>query len=191
MRGGFSALVAAVALVALLQSGCSGQPLTTREKGTLAGGVLPLAATLASPAIVSAWDTADRRRTFFHGHSFTAHPLACAVAVANWKMLMMAPGETARRIEAFWKEALLPWRDRAQVADVRIQGVIGAVELEATGGYLADVGRLLRQHCLEEGVLLRPLGSVLYALVPYCTSSQSLEQIAHAMSVAIDSVPPK
>ena len=54
---------------------------------TLAGGVLPLAVTLAAPSVVAAWDTADRSRTFFHGHSFTAHPLACAVAVANWKML--------------------------------------------------------------------------------------------------------
>src|SRR5262249_45715355 len=44
---------------------------------TLAGGVLPLAATLAAPHVVAAWDSTDPRRTFFHGHSFTAHPLAC------------------------------------------------------------------------------------------------------------------
>ncbi|HEV3145271.1 MAG TPA: aminotransferase class III-fold pyridoxal phosphate-dependent enzyme, partial [Gemmataceae bacterium] len=54
---------------------------------TLAGGLLPLAATLASPNIVAAWDTADRRQTFFHGHSFTAHALACAVACANLRIL--------------------------------------------------------------------------------------------------------
>jgi adenosylmethionine-8-amino-7-oxononanoate aminotransferase len=156
---------------------------------TLAGGVLPLAATLTAPQIVAAWDTADRRRTFFHGHSFTAHPLACAVAVANWKMLLTAPGAAARRIEAFWQEALLPLRDRPQVAEVRIRGLIAAVELKTPGGYLADVGRLLRRRCLDEGVLLRPLGSVLYALPPYCTWQQSLEQVAHAIRCAIDSIP--
>src|SRR5438128_8098845 len=58
---------------------------------TLAGGVLPLAATLAAPQVVAAWHTADPRRTFFHGHSFTAHPLACAVAAANWRLLTCQP----------------------------------------------------------------------------------------------------
>src|SRR5262249_32614845 len=54
---------------------------------TLAGGVLSLAATLAAPEVVAAFDTDDRARTFFHGHSFTAHPLACAVAVANQRLI--------------------------------------------------------------------------------------------------------
>jgi adenosylmethionine-8-amino-7-oxononanoate aminotransferase len=55
---------------------------------TLTGGVMPLAATLASPEIVAAFDSADRTKTFFHGHSFTAHPLACAVAAENWRNLL-------------------------------------------------------------------------------------------------------
>jgi adenosylmethionine-8-amino-7-oxononanoate aminotransferase len=155
---------------------------------TLAGGILPLAATLAAPHIAAAWDTADRRRTFFHGHSFTAHWLACAVAVANWKMLLADPAEAARRIEAFWQQALFPLRAWPQVADVRIRGVIGAVELQASGGYLADVGHLLRQRCLEEGVLLRPLGSVLYALPPLCISQRSLERVAQAFKSAVGSL---
>jgi adenosylmethionine---8-amino-7-oxononanoate aminotransferase len=154
---------------------------------TLAGGVLPLAATLAAPHVVVAWDTADRRRTFFHGHSFTAHPLACAVAVANWRMLLAGAADAARRMEAFWLQTLLPLRDWPHVADVRIRGVIGAVELKVQGGYLADVGRLLRRGCLEKGVLFRPLGSVLYALPPYCTSPQSLERIGQAITYAVNS----
>src|SRR4029077_14984832 len=72
---------------------------------TLAGGVLPLAATLAAPHIVSAWDTDDRRRTFFHGHSFTANPLACAVAVANWRLLTTKFPDAPRRMEPFWKDS--------------------------------------------------------------------------------------
>lgn len=152
---------------------------------TLAGGVLPLAATLAAPSLVAAWNTADRSRTFFHGHSFTAHPLACAVAVANWKMLTGAPQPAPRRMELFWSEALAPLRGHPRVRDVRVCGTIAAVELNLPGGYLAPVGWQLRSSCLEQGVLLRPLGSVLYAMPPFCTSDASLEKIANAMHHAI------
>jgi adenosylmethionine-8-amino-7-oxononanoate aminotransferase len=155
---------------------------------TLAGGVLPLAATLASPRLTAAWDTDDRRRTFFHGHSFTAHPLACAVAVANWRMLTAAPNPAPQRMEAFWREALAGLQGQRPVRDLRIRGTIAAVEVNAPGGYLADVGRHLRRICLEEGVLLRPLGSVLYAMPPFCTSPDSLARIARAMIRAVTSL---
>jgi adenosylmethionine-8-amino-7-oxononanoate aminotransferase len=154
---------------------------------TLAGGVLPLAATLASPALVAAWDTDDRRRTFYHGHSFTAHPLACAVAVANWELLTAAPSP-APRMESFWNESLGPLRGRLNVRDVRVRGTIAAVEVEAPGGYLAGVGRHLRERCLAEGVLVRPLGSVLYAMPPFCTSEASLGRIGRAIIGAVESL---
>jgi adenosylmethionine-8-amino-7-oxononanoate aminotransferase len=157
---------------------------------TLAGGVLSLAATLAAPHIVAAFDTADRSKTFFHGHSFTAHPLACAVAVANWKLMPQVVPAAPRRMEAFWREALAPLRNHPKVRQVRIKGSIAAVELAGESGYLADVGRQLRRHCLERGVLLRPLGNVLYALPPLGTSQTSLEQIAAAMISAVDSLAP-
>ena len=154
---------------------------------TLAGGMLPLSATLVSPEIVAAFDTPDRAKTFFHGHSFTANPLACAVAVENWKLL--AGNEwtaNASRIEAFWREHLLPLRDHSRVKDVRICGTIGAVELNTPGGYLAEVGQQIRTLAIESGVLLRPLGSVLYAMPPLCTSDESLARIAAVMRAAVE-----
>jgi adenosylmethionine-8-amino-7-oxononanoate aminotransferase len=155
---------------------------------TLAGGVLPLAATLAAPRIAAAWDTADRSRTFFHGHSFTAHPLACAVAVANWKLMTAAFPEAPLRMEAFWRQALTPLKDDAKVKDVRMRGSIAAVEIAAEGGYLADVSRRLRASCLADGVLLRPLGNVLYALPPLGSAHTSLDAIAAAMVRAVSIV---
>jgi adenosylmethionine-8-amino-7-oxononanoate aminotransferase len=176
---------------------------------TLAGGVLSLAATLAAPHVAAAWDTGDRARTFFHGHSFTAHPLACAVAVANWKLLTKAfPQTPARtetsevlktskvcstraiaqapaRMESFWRNKLCPLQDHPNVKDVRIRGSIAAIELQGDGGYLAQAGRHLRLSCLEDGVLLRPLGSVLYALPPLGISQSSLERVAEAMIRAV------
>jgi adenosylmethionine-8-amino-7-oxononanoate aminotransferase len=144
---------------------------------------------LTAPNVVAAWDTDDRSRTFFHGHSFTAHPLACAVAVANWKLLTAASNSAPQRMENFWKEALEPLRSHPRVRDVRIHGTIAAVEVNAPGGYLATVSRHMRHCCLDHGVLVRPLGSVLYAMPPFCTSPGSLEQIAHAMIRAVESLP--
>jgi adenosylmethionine-8-amino-7-oxononanoate transaminase/dethiobiotin synthase len=156
---------------------------------TLAGGVLPLAATLVAPRVVAAFETADRGRTFFHGHSFTAHPLACAVACANMELLKRRGTlEKPRAMEQFWRHALDPLRREPNVKDVRIRGSIAAVELDVPGGYLADVGRTMRQKALEMGVLLRPLGSVLYAMPPFCTSKASLERIAEAMHAAVKAV---
>jgi adenosylmethionine-8-amino-7-oxononanoate aminotransferase len=155
---------------------------------TITGGMLPLSATLASPEIVSAFQTPDRAKTFFHGHSFTANPLACAVGVANWKLL--AGGEwqeNAARIETFWRTHLVPLRDRPGVKDVRICGTIAAVELDAGEGYLAEVGPRIRQLAVDRGVLLRPLGSVVYAMPPLCTSDQSLARIAEAITAAVES----
>jgi adenosylmethionine-8-amino-7-oxononanoate aminotransferase len=167
------------------QAACIGPDLVCTAK-TLAGGVLPLAATLASPRVVAAFDSADRARTFFHGHSFTAHPLACAVACANAHLLDRAETlERPRAMERFWTEALEAMRRQAFVKDVRVCGSVAAVELDMPGGYLAEVGRAMHRTALEMGVLLRPLGSVLYAMPPFCTSQRSLECIADAMYAAV------
>jgi adenosylmethionine-8-amino-7-oxononanoate aminotransferase len=155
---------------------------------TLAGGLLPLAATLAAPPIVEAFDTDDRRRTFFHGHSFTAHPLACAVAIASNQLLASTGLGAPVAMERFWKQALEPLRRERGVKDVRVRGSIGAVEVDVEGGYLAGAGRQMRAKALEMGVLLRPLGSVLYAMPPFCTAPGSLERIADAMHAAVRAV---
>jgi len=152
---------------------------------TLAGGMLPLAATLASPRVAAAWETDDRRQTFFHGHSFTAHPIACAVAAANLALLPQGVNCRAQKQESFWCRALEPLRAHRQVEDVRIRGSIAAVELDAEGGYLSEIGGKLRRRSLEAGVLLRPLGNVLYALPPLNASDESLAQIASAMIEAV------
>jgi adenosylmethionine-8-amino-7-oxononanoate aminotransferase len=155
---------------------------------TIAGGVLPIAATIVAPQIVAAFDSDDRARTFFHGHSFTAHPLACAVGVANWRLLANGVGPAPARIERFWTERLAGLLGDHRVTDVRVRGTIAAVELDFPGGYLADVARTMRRVSLEHGVLLRPLGNVIYAMPPYCTSDDSLAKIAGAIEAAVTAV---
>jgi adenosylmethionine-8-amino-7-oxononanoate aminotransferase len=152
---------------------------------TLTGGVLPLSVTLVSPAIVREFETPERTKTFFHGHSFTANPLACAVAVANAKLIQSGEWKTeSERIERFWRTRLMELQDRPKVKDVRIRGTIAAVEIDVTGGYLSEVGSVIRKNAIELGVLLRPLGNVVYAMPPLCTSDESLERIAKAIESA-------
>ncbi|MBX9677707.1 MAG: adenosylmethionine--8-amino-7-oxononanoate transaminase [Gemmataceae bacterium] len=155
------------------------QPDLVCAAKTLAGGVLPLAATLVSAKVVSPFETDDRRKTFFHGHSFTAHPLACAVACANFRLLAAQDFlAQLQRIAAFWERSLGSLRDHPKVRDVRIQGSIAAIERKVEGGYLAHWDE---QTYLADGVFLRPLGSVLYAMPPLRTSDESLDRIAAVM----------
>jgi adenosylmethionine-8-amino-7-oxononanoate aminotransferase len=148
---------------------------------TLTGGTMPLAATIIAPHVVEHFQTPDRAKTFFHGHSFTAHPVACAVAAENLRI--MRTGEWKKqveRIEDFWRQSL------GDLPGVRILGSVVAVDVPVAGGYLAGVGAMMERTVLEEGVLLRPLGNVLYAMPPYGTSQKSLEKIASAMRKALN-----
>jgi len=154
---------------------------------TLAGGILPLAVTLAGPNIVAAFDTADRSRSFFHGHSFTAHPLACAVAAEN-EARLADPGVLGRAhdIGRTVYEAIVDFSESPAVAEIRQCGSIVAVEMKVQGGYLATEAEQWTGLAADRGVFLRPLGNVLYALPPLATSQESLQKIAEALRAAID-----
>jgi adenosylmethionine-8-amino-7-oxononanoate aminotransferase len=154
---------------------------------TLTGGMLPLAATLAAPRVVEPFRNADRSRMFFHGHSYTANPLACAVAAANWRLLQKGDWlREAKRIEAYWAAQLPRWRGHPKVKDVRWCGTIGVVELNLPGGYLSEMVPRWRTIALDMGVLLRPLGPVLYCLPPLCIRPESLNRVMDVFQACID-----
>ncbi|MCX8140302.1 MAG: adenosylmethionine--8-amino-7-oxononanoate transaminase [Thermogemmata sp.] len=154
---------------------------------TLTGGMLPLAATLSAPRVVELFQHADRSRMFFHGHSYTANPLACAVAAANWRLLQKGDWlHQAKRIEAYWTAHLPRWRGHPKVKDVRWCGTIGVVELNLPGGYLSEMVPRWRAMALEMGVLLRPLGPVLYCLPPLCIRQESLNRVLDVFQACID-----
>ena len=159
----------------------------------LTAGYLPLGATVVTDAVYSAFLSDDRAKTFFHGHSFTANPLACAVAIASLE-LFEEERVLARiaRLEAQLRAGLEPLRALEIVGDVRVIGGVGIVELVAdrktrgAGGYLDGIGPKLTAAFLERGLLLRPLGNVLYFMPPYViTQAQTawaLEQIAEELA---------
>lgn len=151
----------------------------------LTGGFLPFAATLASEAVFGAFWSDDRTRTFFHGHSYAGNPLGCAVALESLKLFDEEPVlERARRIGAILRRGLEPLRGR--VRELRGIGAVQAVELEGDAGYLAGVGPRLARAALERGVLLRPLGNVLYAMPPLCLTDEEAERLAAVMVEIVD-----
>lgn len=148
----------------------------------ITGGTLPFAATVASDDVYAAFDTGDPRHTFFHGHSYTGNPLGCAVALESLKLFDENDvlGRAAA-IGARLAAGLAPLRSHPRVRDVRGLGAIWAVELVDEGGYLADVGARLSAGALERGVLLRPLGNVLYAMPPLCLTDAEADRVASVM----------
>lgn len=152
--------------------------LVCLSKG-LTGGTLPLAITMATDAIYQAFLSDDRKHTFFHGHSFTANAISCAAANASLQLIrendMLAEWQ---RIETIHRMRLGALESHGVVEDKRCVGTIGAVQLKAPeGGYLAAIGPQMYQYAMSQGVLLRPLGNVLYVLPPYCMSNETLHRV--------------
>jgi adenosylmethionine-8-amino-7-oxononanoate aminotransferase len=145
----------------------------------LTGGFLPLAASLCTKQVHDAFHGSDRRRTFFHGHSYTANPIACAAANASLEIFATEPVfDRIRSIEKVHHERLAALKGHAAVADVRWIGTVAALELRADDpGYLSSLRTKLYDFYLQQGVLLRPLGNVVYILPPYCITSQELHHV--------------
>ncbi len=156
------------------QAGISPDILCT-SKG-LTGGSLPLAATLCSSDVFAAHYSSDRRKMFFHSSSYTANPIACAAAVANLKVWREEPVSARISELAAQHEQHLPrFSADPRFSSVRQCGTIAALDLAVpTGGYLAEVGPRLRALFRERGLLIRPLGNVIYLMPPYCTSAEEL-----------------
>lgn len=142
----------------------------------LTGGSLPLAATLCSGDIFNAHFSTDRRKTFFHSSSYTANPIACAAAVANLQVWRDEPVEQRiGQLGQMLGDNLERFADDGRFANIRQAGTIAALDLVVpTGGYLAEAGPRMRRLLRARGLVLRPLGNVLYLMPPYCTTAQDL-----------------
>ncbi len=149
----------------------------------ITGGFLPLAAVLTTPAVFDAFYAEyQSRKAFLHSHSYTGNPLACAAACEVMKMFaeedwLMRNRETAAHLA----RAIAPLRDHPHIADVRQTGMIAAVEMvrDRTSRTPFDWrerrGLKVYRHGLARGVLLRPLGNVVYFLPPYCITPGEID----------------
>ncbi|GAC1619126.1 MAG: adenosylmethionine--8-amino-7-oxononanoate transaminase [Candidatus Acidiferrum sp.] len=145
----------------------------------ITGGFLPMGVTLCTDQVESAFRSENRLHTFFHGHSYTGNALACAAANASLQIFEDEPVfdriATIAKVNA---ERLEQLRELHQVGDTRQIGTIGAVELRAEdSGYLSAMRPKLYAFFLDRGVLLRPLGNVVYVLPPYVISTDELHRV--------------
>src|SRR5499427_7445594 len=148
----------------------------------ITGGYMPLGATVSTEAVYDAFLSRDRTRTFFHGHSFTANPLACAVALASLDLIEETRVlDRVARLERHLRDGLTPLASLPSVADVRVLGGVGVVELKSDGGYLDGLGPRLYNQFLERGILLRPLGNVLYFMPPYVITDAEVDWVTECM----------
>jgi adenosylmethionine-8-amino-7-oxononanoate aminotransferase len=140
----------------------------------LTAGSLPMGATATTEAVYEAFLSDDRSRAFFHGHSYTANPLGCAVALASLE-LFRTEGvlDRVRSLERRLAERAGELAALPHVGDVRVIGGVAALELvedrasRSAGGYLDRVGPELGAAFIRRGLLLRPLGNILYFMPPY------------------------
>jgi adenosylmethionine---8-amino-7-oxononanoate aminotransferase len=150
----------------------------------LTGGVLPLGLTIASNKIYNAFLSDDKTKALLHGHSFTANPLACAVACANLD-LIEEPSffENIERISRSHLEFNKRIKIHPKLKDVRQVGTIIAFEIQDdnTSSYFSNIRDKAYDYFLSKGILLRPLGNVIFINPPYCITNEELKKIYDAI----------
>ena len=149
----------------------------------ITGGYLPMGVTAVSQTIVEAFDVADRLKAFFHGHSYTANPLACAAANASMKLLLKKDcQQDIARIGASHKAYVEGFTPNERVDEIRYRGTILAIELKADdAGYTSDIKERIYDYFMKRNMLLRPLGNVIYIIPPYIVTNQELQKMYKAL----------
>ncbi len=176
------------ALFACVKAGI--QPdLVCLSKG-LTGGFLPLAMTVARDAIWEAFLGQELERAFLHGHSYTANPVGCAAGLASLDLLQGAECRARiAAIEAVHRRRLDALAGHRAVTRTRLCGTIAAFDVAADeAGYAAAVGPRLKQAFLDQGLLLRPLGNVVYLLPPYCLEDEDLHRAWDIVGTVLDTL---
>lgn len=155
----------------------------------LTGGFLPLSVTVCTDEIYEAFYSSDMKKTLFHGHSYTANPLGCAAALASLELLE----ENESLFKGLGKRYypyLAKLQQHPRLCRVRQCGSIAAMDVvvEDEPGYLSTIGVLLRARLLEEGLLLRPLGNVVYFMPPYCITDSQLAKVFQGIENVLSSL---
>lgn len=155
----------------------------------LTGGTMPLGVTTCTMDIYDAFLSEDKMKTLFHGHSFTANPLACTAALASIELLgLQETQDNIKRICSNHHGFALKIGNHPRVKAVRQTGTILAIEWQTESGtsYFSELRNLLYDYFLDRGILMRPLGNVIYILAPYCISDDDLAYVYNQIEEALE-----
>ncbi len=152
--------------------------LICMSKG-ITGGMLPLAATGMTEEIFATFLTTQIDRRFFHGHSYTANPIACAVANTSIQLLQRNY-QTFSQMDGLHKQFYQKYLANNEfIGNYRVCGTIAAFDLNSqlAQNYGNTISINLKKNLLKEGFLFRPLGNVVYIMTPYCIREIELELV--------------
>lgn len=147
----------------------------------ITGGVFPLGVTLMNEKIVEAFNQESKEPKFYHGHSYTANSIACAVACANLDLLNDECMMNIHRIETNHLSFINKLKNK-NVSNIRVLGTILALNFNSdSNSYTHEIRNKMYSYFIKKGVLMRPLGNVCYVIPPYCITDSQLEEIYNAI----------
>ncbi|RYU92024.1 adenosylmethionine--8-amino-7-oxononanoate transaminase [Mucilaginibacter terrigena] len=157
----------------------------------LTGGTMAFGLTTCTQEIYDAFLSDDKMKTLFHGHSYTANPVACAAALASLDLFLeQSTQQNIDRIVAKHAAFAEKVKGHRSIKTTRQTGTILALEWE-TGdntSYFSGLRDKLYQYFLNAGIILRPLGNVIYILPPYCITDNELDYIYNTIGQALDDI---
>ncbi len=157
----------------------------------LTGGTIPMAITTFTQAIFNGFYDDDTNKALFHGHTFTANPTGCAAALAGLKLLqseaMQANIKRIHQQHAIFQNKI---KKHPKVKTTRTFGVIFALEIrtDSEESYYGTLRNKLYDFFIENGVILRPVGSIIYILPPYIMTDNQLEKVYQVVENALEIV---
>ncbi|MGK2862893.1 MAG: adenosylmethionine--8-amino-7-oxononanoate transaminase, partial [Chitinophagaceae bacterium] len=146
----------------------------------ITGGTMALGVTSCTADIFNAFLSNDRAKTFFHGHSYTANPVACAAAIASFELLIKEEClQNIKRIEDLHLSFITKNRKNTFIKNLRSRGTILAMDFgtDEKTSYFNPLRDRLYAFFLKKGIILRPLGNTVYVMPPYCISNNDLQLI--------------
>ena len=143
---------------------------------------MALGVTACTDEIHAAFIDDDKKKTFFHGHSFTATPIACAAALASLDLMekptLMQSIQMIADSNRGFAQKLENNKNNLKIENIRQCGTVLAFEVkDSVSGYSSSLRDIITSKCLEKGVYIRPLGNTVYIMPPYCISSSELETV--------------
>ena len=157
----------------------------------LTGGAIPMALTTFTQELFDAFYDEDINKALFHGHTFTANPTGCAAALASMELLetpiMQANIQRINSNHLAFQDRI---KNHPKVATTRVLGVIIALEIKSdrSESYYGGMRNKLYNFFIEQGVILRPVGNIVYILPPYIMTDDQLQKVYRIIEEAIEIV---
>ena len=155
----------------------------------ITGGFMPLGVTVCTQQIFDAFYADETTKTFFHGHSYTANPLACAAANASMELLIANKcQQQIQHISAKHTAFAQNIQNHIFIKEIRQRGTILAIELNTVenSSYFNSIQTMAYQYFMNNGVFLRPLGNIIYVMPPYCITDTELNKVYQVIKTSLD-----